>query len=50
MTRRGLVEPGQQPEGWSVNLAAEHGRYPRRAQPLREREEVVIQIPAAARQ
>ena len=33
-----------------MNLPAEHGRYPRRAQPLREREEVVIQIPATARQ
>jgi hypothetical protein len=37
-------------KGWSVNLAAEHGRYALRAQPLRERQEVVIQVPATARQ
>lgn len=37
-------------KGWSANLAAEHGRYACRAEPLREREKVVIQIPAAARQ
>ncbi len=37
-------------KGWSVNLTAEHGRYARRAQPLREREEVVIQVPATVRQ
>lgn len=33
-----------------MNLPAEHGRYPCRTQPLRKREEVVIQIPATARQ
>ena len=33
-----------------MNLPAEHGRYPCRAQPLREREEVIIQIPATAGQ
>ncbi len=37
-------------EGRSVNLAAEHGCCARRARSLREREEIVIQIPAAARQ
>ena len=33
-----------------MNLLAEHGRYPCRAQPLREWEEVVVQIPATAGQ
>jgi hypothetical protein len=37
-------------KGCSVNFTAEHGRYACRAQPLREREEVVIQVPATARQ
>lgn len=37
-------------KGWSVNLAAKHGGYAFRAQPLRERKEVVIKIPATARQ
>ncbi len=36
--------------GRSVNFAAEHGCYARRAQPLSEREQIVVQVPAAAYQ
>jgi hypothetical protein len=35
--------------GLYVNLPAEHSRYPCRTQPLRKRQEVVVQIPATAR-
>ena len=45
-----LLSVANSQKGWSVNFTAEHGRYARRAQSLREREEVVIQIPATASQ
>jgi hypothetical protein len=47
MLRSGLADSQK---AWSMNLAAEHGCYARRAQPLRERKEVIIQVPAAAGQ